>query len=135
MNSSEILEKDTMSNRNVFGDYVRQRRKEISLSLRHVAQELEITPAYLSDIEQGNRQAPCKILHRFIQILQIGEDEQQDFIDLAFRNHNTCAPDLIQYLIASKEARMAIRLAIEKNIPGEKLLEMVENKDEGLKYR
>ena len=130
MISYEISEKYRMSNRDVFGDYVRQRRNELNLSLRYVAQELEITPAYLSDIEQGNRQAPCKLLDRFIKILQIEEDKQQDFIDLAFQNRNICAPDLIEYLIANKMARVAIRSAIEENISGEELFHLVQNRKE-----
>ena len=38
-----------------FGKFVREHREALGKSLRSVAAEIEMIPAYLSDIEKGNR--------------------------------------------------------------------------------
>lgn len=45
-----------------FGDSVRQRRKQLDISLRKMARKIGMTPVYLSEIERGNRPAPTGIV-------------------------------------------------------------------------
>ena len=62
-----------------------------------------------------------------MEVLRISEDEKDDFKDLAYKSKETLAPELIHYLINSKEARKAVRFLIDKEVTGEQFLEMVEN--------
>ena len=98
-----------------FGDMVKERRLQLCKTIRDLATELEVSAAYLCDIENGNRTAPIKLLKNFKERLRITEDEENDFYDLAYASHNTCAPDLIQFLIANKEVRSTLRTIIKEN--------------------
>ena len=115
MDIKEYLSTRSSSEDNLFGDFMKQRRLELKIRLRDMASSLAISPAYLCDIEQGNRQAPVKLIKRMAELLQISEDEMVDFEDLAYQSHNTCAPDIIQYLIANPEMRKEIRSIITKS--------------------
>ena len=53
----EIIESNT-ADEHTFGRFVRERRERLGKTVRGFAKELDITPAYLSDIEKGNRYAP-----------------------------------------------------------------------------
>lgn len=110
-----------------FGKYVKHRRLELKLTICELAQKVAISPAYLCDIENGNRIAPKKVLTDLKKELKILPEHELDFEDLAYMTHETCAPDLICYLIASKEVRSALRLAIEKGVAGDELLKTIQN--------
>ena len=45
---------------NKFGEFVKAKRQEKEISLRKLAEELGIVPAYMSDIEKGRRYPPDK---------------------------------------------------------------------------
>lgn len=99
-----------------FGDYIKSRRVVLGKSIRRLALELDITPAYLSDIEKGNRYAPEKYLEKMVQVLDIPDDEQYYFYDLAGKSRNNIHSDLIEYLGKTEIARTAIRKARDLNI-------------------
>ena len=132
MDLKKFLETNKQLNIRSFGEFMRQRRLEIGYSVRELAALLKVTPAYVSDIEKGNRHAPKTLLNEIIKILEISKEDEKDFIDLAYLSHETCAPDLILYLLATKEARQAVRYLIENNISGEEFLEMVESYNKNL---
>ena len=114
-------------NRLPFGEFVKQRREELKMTMRDFAEKVDISPAYLCDIEKGNRSAPTLRLKEMIEVLKINEDEVVDFKDLAYKSKNALVPELIHYLINSKEARKAMRVLIDKEVNGEQFLEIVEN--------
>ena len=74
-----------MSSKNLpFGEFVKQRRESLGKTQKGFATEVEISPAYLSDIENGNRRAPDKYLARFASALNItSQDDLNDFYDMA----------------------------------------------------
>ena len=136
MELKEFLETHKQLNNRSFGEFMRQRRLELDYSVKKVAEFLEVTQGYISDIEKGNRHAPTAFLNEIILILKISDEDKNDFIDLAYLSHKTCSPDLIQYLTASKEAksaRLAVHQVIENDISGDELLEMVTNYIENIK--
>jgi transcriptional regulator with XRE-family HTH domain len=100
----------------IFGDFIRIRREELGKTLRGLAAELDITPAYLSDIEKGNRPAPEKFLDKFIELLAIPEDRLNEFYDLAGKSRNNQYPDLNEYIGQKDIARLALRRARDMNI-------------------
>ena len=124
MTPSDVVFDYEIPNRNKFGHYVRERRKELNMSLRYLAGELNITPAYVSDIERGNRQAPIMHLEDFVDILQIEQDEVEFFYDIAGCSHSNWQ-DLNQYLFRNPSARKAIRIARDRNNPEEQFFNAV----------
>ena len=50
-----------------FGEYVKQRREQLGKTMRAFAAEVEISPAYLCDIENGNRKAPERFLENSLR--------------------------------------------------------------------
>ena len=132
MNLKQFLEENKRLNRYSFGFFVKQRREELKITLTFMAQNLNVTSGYLRDIEKGCRHAPLKLLKQMMVILEITEEEKWDFVDLAYQTREEPTPDLVEYLISNKQARVAIRKIIERNISGDKLLEIVENNAKNL---
>lgn len=100
-----------------FGAYIRKRREELGLSLRFVAQQIGMAPAYLSDVERGNRHAPPdKFLTALEQVLQITPEMKNEFFDLAGKCRNDGYPDLREYIDSTDIARVALRKARDYKI-------------------
>lgn len=105
-----------MNTNNSFGDYVKTRREALGISLRGVAADIGIAPAYLSDIEKGNRPAPSKHLDGFIKSLKISNDELSHFYDLVGDDRKSISPDISDYVYNNEIARVALRKARDNNI-------------------
>ena len=54
-----------------FGEYVKQRRESLGMTMKEFAEQVKLSPAYLCDIEKGNRKPPEKYLEKFAEILKI----------------------------------------------------------------
>ena len=64
-----------------FGSYVREKRMARGLSLRGLAAKLEVSPVYMSNMENDRRPAPTREkLNHLIEILGLCP-EWQEFID------------------------------------------------------
>ncbi|MCL2567953.1 MAG: helix-turn-helix transcriptional regulator [Oscillospiraceae bacterium] len=121
--ASERTSKDDSS----FGDYVKERREALGKSIRGLAVELDMTPAYLSDIEKGNRYAPEKHLTKMVEVLQITGESLDCFYDLAGKSRNDIFPDLTPYIGEKSLARVALRKARDLNISDEKWQEIIDS--------
>jgi transcriptional regulator with XRE-family HTH domain len=106
---------------------VRARREALGKSVRGLAAELEMTPAYLSDIEKGNRYAPEKHLAKMVEALQIKGEAVDYFYDLAGKSRNGNYPDLTPYIGGRPIARVALRKARDLDIPDSKWQEFIDN--------
>ena len=93
------------------------RREALGKTVRGFADDLDVTPAYISDIEHGNRRAPENYLVRMIEVLQIDSDEVDYFHDLAGKDRRDVFPDLTPYIGEKPIARAALRKARDHNIP------------------
>lgn len=102
--------------RHLFGEFVKCKREALGKSIRGLAAELDMTPAYLSDIEKGNRYAPEKYLERMVELLQISGDDVYEFYDLAGKSRKDQYPDLNEYIGNKTIARVALRTARDLNI-------------------
>lgn len=111
--TNTILPSESQS---TFGGYIKARRETLGKSIRGLAKELDMTPAYLSDIEKGNRYAPEKHLDRMVELLHITGDDIDCFYDLAGKSRNNIYPDLIEYIAKTAIARAALRRARDYNI-------------------
>jgi len=113
---------------NTFGKLVKTRRESLDKSIRGMAGELDMTPAYLSDIEKGNRYAPEKYLAKMIEVLKISnETDVHNFYDLAGKSRNENYPDLKEYIGKKHIARVALRRARDYDIPDSKWKEFIDN--------
>ncbi len=126
MTLTEFLLTNTETDRFSFGKFVRQRREELGMSVRTLAGELELTPAYISDIEKGNRSAPKSKFDELRELLRISEAESTDFADLASATRNNQYEDINPYLGRQPLARVALRKARDYNISDDQWKEFIE---------
>ena len=109
-----------------FGEYVKQRREQLGKTMRGFAAEVEISPAYLCDIENGNRKAPERFLEKFVYALAITDsDEINAFYDLAGVSKNGQHSDINTYIDALPSARMALRTAKDNNFTDDDWQELI----------
>ena len=68
-----------------FGKFVEMKRKEKQINLRKLAELLDnMAPAYLSDIEKGNRYPPDKDkIEKIVEVLQLTQEVAHTLFDLA----------------------------------------------------
>ena len=105
-----------MIDKNVFGEFIKANREEREKTLRGFAAEIGIAPAYLSDIEKGNRNPPEKYLQKIIEILNLSDSETDVFYDLVGKEKNGVYPDLTEYMESQELSRGAMRRARDKNL-------------------
>ena len=114
-----------------FGKFIEQKRKAMGMSLRGLAAELGIAPAFMSDIEKGHRYPPAKEkLYEMARILKLNEDETNRMFDLAAgEKDNTVSPDLPEYIMGNDNVRVALRMARDKGASDaawQKVIELLE---------
>ena len=117
-----------------FGEFIAEKRKSRGLTLRGLAAELRIAPAYMSDIEKGHRYPPDKDkLYELSRILCLSEDETNTMFDLAAgEKENTVSPDLPEYIMGNEQVRVALRMARDNNASSkvwQKVIEMMEEQE------
>lgn len=115
-----------------FGEYVKQRREALNMTIRELAERVKISPAYLCDIEKGNRRPPEKYLEQFAQVLGITDlAERNAFYDRAGVGKNGQHSDINSYIEGLPSARMALRMAKDKHFTDEdwmRLLDIIRQK-------
>lgn len=110
-----------------FGKFVKQRRETLGKTQRGFAAEIEISAAYLSDIENGNRRAPEKYLERFAKALAITDPEAlNDFYDMAGVSQRGQHSDINTYIDDKPSARRAFRTAMDEGWTDADWAEMIE---------
>lgn len=99
-------------NPNQFGEFVTKRRKDKEISLRGMAELLNLSPAYWSDIEKGRRNPPnINILGELSKILMLSQEEFDEMVDMASEDRDEIPMDLPEYIKESDLARTALRKA------------------------
>lgn len=95
-----------------FGDFITSKRGAMGITLRGMAEKLEITPAYLSDIEKGRRNPPEKpLLEKMATELRLNEREKDILFDLAGSGRDEVPPDLPEYIKSTDIVKIALRKA------------------------
>ena len=118
-----------------FGRFIEQKRKAASKTLRGFAAELDIAPAYMSDIEKGHRYPPDKDkLELMATLLHLSEEDKHYMYDLAAgEKDNSVSPDLPEYIMGTEKARVALRMARDNGASDatwQKVIELLE-KEQG----
>lgn len=110
-----------------FGEYVKQKRETLKMTMRDFAEKIQISPAYLCDIEKGNRKPPVKYLQKIAEVLQIiDSDELNLFYDSAGVSKDGQHSDINNYIDGLPSARMALRTAKDNHYTDEDWLRLVE---------
>ena len=111
-----------------FGEFLTAKRVERDLTLREMARKLEISAAFLSDVEK-NRTAPLTKdrLDAVAEILHFTADEKTTMFDLAGKQRNTVAPDLPEYIMGRSYVAAALRTARDLNASEAEWLKFVED--------
>ena len=128
---------DLPYDKETFGKCIRQQREEQGLSLRKLAEKIDISPIYMSDIETGKRPAPIKkyeLIDKIIKELKIPNEQRIFVIEMA-----KCTREYLKtisgYLPESQAGRQFIRIANEAELTDEEwkdltniLIEKIKNK-------
>lgn len=102
-----------------FGEYIRQKRLEKNISLRKMAQIMEYSPTYWSDIENGRRNPPnFDKLQQLCEEFTLSVEEKDLLFDLAGDFVQVPPPDLTDYLL-DPNVRRALRTAKKHNVPAD----------------
>lgn len=118
-----------MSGEITFGSFLRQKRLAKDITLRKMAERLNISPVYMSSIETGRRAAPKNdILQNIAQILLMDKQEQEQMYELAAKSKTfTAVPeDLPEYISENELARIALRVAKDVDATDKEWMEFIE---------
>ena len=103
-----------------FGDFISQKRKDLRITLKDMADRLNISSPYLSDVEKGKRDSfDLDRLNQIAKILNLDEEESSIMMDLAGKQRNTVAPDLPEYILKTKGLSVALRKARDLDVKEE----------------
>ncbi len=95
-----------------FGSYIKSRRLRLEMTVREMSKRLEVSPAYLSDIENDRRYPMGNDkIELLVSIYNLNEDEQALMYDFAGRARKEIAPDLPNYIMEEDIVRVALRRA------------------------
>ncbi len=89
------------------------------IMLKDIADAMDKTATYLSDIVKGRRNPPeMDLLERIAAVLHLNDEEKAEMFDLAGRDRNEVSPDLPEYIMDEDlpHARTALRKAKEKGM-------------------
>lgn len=89
---------------------------EKSMKAKTFAELLDISPAYLSSLENGSRQPPSyELLEKIAVILELNTDERYLLFDLAGENKNPqeIAKDLTEYIYQNPQIIEILRYAMK----------------------
>ena len=115
-----------------FGKYLKQRRESLGMTMRSFAEKVGISPAYLSDIENGHRNPPEKKLKNFIEALGLTDTgEIHEFYNLAGEKRVGQHSDINDYMDKVPHSRVVLRTAKDQNwtdADWQRLMEMYEGK-------
>ena len=116
-----------------FGTFIKEKRLEKGINLRKLAELLVLAPAYISDIENGNRNSPSPDkMEKLVEVLGLNEEEINEMYDLAAKDRdNTVAPDISQYVKSNDLVRVALRKARNLNLGEQEWLKIIENMENG----
>ena len=95
-----------------FGEFLQTKREQQKITLRQLAEKLDLSAPFLSDVEKGRRNSlDMDKLSLLKQILNLSEDEYETMLNLAGKQRKTVAPDLPEYIMERDYVSAALRTA------------------------
>lgn len=68
-----------------FGKVIRKLRIDHSLTLKEVADQIEVSSAYLSGVETGRKPLTMELVNKVIQVMRLSRDEIDEVLSAASR--------------------------------------------------
>ena len=123
-----------MRDEKTFGAFIREKRLELEphVSLRKMAELLNLSPVHMSNIETGRETAPrTEVLNKLVPLLKLNRQEQELLYDLAAKSkdykYTTAVPgDLPEYLTTHDYAKIALRVAKDVDATDDEWIEFIE---------
>ena len=111
-----------------FGSFLREKRMARGLTLRGMAAKLDLSPVYMSNIENDRRAAPSQeYLERMALLLQLDKPEREWLLDLAAKSkQNRVSADLPDYIMDREIVRAALRTAKEADATDQEWQEFID---------
>lgn len=125
-------EKRTRIGGELLGTDIRQLRSRETaiyrIVLRTLAAKLDLSPVYLSNIENDRRPAPTRAyLERLEQELHLSKVETEQMLDLAAKSQNNrVSADLPDYIMDREIVRAALRTAKEADATDQEWQEFID---------
>ena len=104
------------TNTTTFGEFLQRKREERKITLRKLAELLNFSAPFLSDVEKGRRYPPeLSKLEQIADILSLSAEDRDTMFDLAGRKRDSVAPDLPDYIMNRGYVATALRTARDLN--------------------
>lgn len=97
-----------------FGEYISEKRLEKDITLRNFSRMIDISPEYLSKLENNLRSAPKDVILEKIAIkLFLNVEERERLFDLAAESkaNLSLASDLVEYIRNNEIVHKTLRIA------------------------
>lgn len=110
-----------------FGQYLKTLRESRDITLRELARMTGLSPAYLSDVENGSIKPLTKErMETVIEVMYLSAEEQRKLFDLAAIVRKEVAADLPEYIMGNDYVTAALRTARDLQASEEEWLRFVE---------
>lgn len=116
-----------------FGSFVHKKRTQKQISLRGLADMIDVSAVYVSSMEKGKRAAPTyPVLMKIADALLLSDEEKVLMFDLAAKSKNTLslAEDLLEYINDNEIVHKALRTAKKCNATNEDWQNFIESLSE-----
>lgn len=116
--------------KNQFGRIIKFKRENMQpkMTAKSLAKHLNITPAYLCDIEKGKRYPPKNMLDKIVEVLSITGEAKDNFYDVAALEtyqSNNVSLDISEYIMCNESLRKLIRISKLNNLDNSFWCELV----------
>lgn len=112
-----------------FGAFISEKRLAKNISLRAFSNMIDISPEYLSKLENDLRAAPKdRTLEKIAEKLVLNVDDREVFYDLAAKSKSylSLASDLVKYVNENEMVHKTLRLAKRYELTNEDWKEIFE---------
>lgn len=111
-----------------FGEYVFVKRRRLGLSKKEMAAKLSLSATYYSNIENGVRPAPARVVQKNIAtVLGLSAQEKEHLFDLAVmtKKKKNIPLDICEYIERDENVKLFLRKARKLGASGNDLLKLI----------
>ncbi len=99
-----------------FGQFISEQKRKHSLQSNELAEMLNISKGYLSQLEHGKRLCPDQeLLIKMIEVFNLNEEERSIIFDLYEKASGKLSPDIVEYVKSKNIVKKALRVARDVN--------------------
>lgn len=110
-----------------FGEFISKKRIEKKITIRKMAEMLNVSASFLTDVEKDRRNPfDMEKLTQLASILNLSKEENALMLDLAGKKRNAVAPDLPEYIMGRDYVSAALRTARDLDAGEEEWNQFVE---------